>query len=639
MNSVNNIEVFLVVVIVVLQLYVFLKTLFKIIVFKHSIPNVMELLLKKYYFKDYILGSVSPTELLRDIERYQYKKIKSSLFNNLNLPNDEIIEENVFYAVGPNDDGDFEMDSISTNFVISCKFKFVTTAPHKANFSIVYNPNNFNNFQHVNFACDYLNAKPAQIENIVTDEMGEVELIGDKWILIQKAKIRFVENSSNSSDDDSAIEEVSLITFSGKKNFVFEKINHSINNYLLRNRGASIDFNLIKDIVERNTSAIEEDINLSIAIPLYLGLMGTMIGIVLGLFNMPDMSAANAGNEMNSLFNEGINLLIGGVKIAMIASFIGLLLTIINSGWLFKNAHTKLEAKKNDLYTFIQIELLPVINDGLASTLDSLQRNLLRFKDDFTDQLKLLSATVGKMEGVFDQGNIALSKQKDIIDSIDRAKVSEMTKYNVKVLQQLDISVSQFEKFNNHISNVNQFVINSNQIVSRTNELLDRTGNFEQIANNLESKLDQSSKLLDFLSAHFEKLEQHKSLTSSAVVDVGHSIEDAFRELKIHIQNSSQSIKDFATDEANSLRGAMAESKTNLGNLSYLSNLKDDVSQFKMSSASQGERLKQAIEKINENMAKSIALLEEIEKNNLTHKLSSFLSKINNVFKSKKKKI
>jgi hypothetical protein len=458
------------------------------------------------------------------------------------------------------------------------------------------------------------------------------------------SKIKVSDGDSNNRENSLILEtantnndtertEVNIIESEEQSNHILSNILFSINNYLIRNRGAASDFNLIKDIVERNTNAVEEDINLSIGVPLYLGLMGTMFGIVIGLFNMPDLSLVLDTKAKDVMLNDGISLLIGGVKIAMIASFWGLMLTIINSGWVFKGSRSLSEARKNDFYTFVQIELLPIINQGLASTLESLQRNLIRFKDDFTIQLSGLSKTVGKMDGVFEKSNEALDKQKLILDSIDKSKVSEMTRYNVKVLQQLDVSVAQFEKFNGYMNNVTLFVENSQSIVNRTNELLARTDNFKTIADNLDSKLNQSGKLLEFLSSHFMKLEEHKEFTSNAVADVGNAISETFKELKEHIHKSSELMKNFTVDELELLKSALSESKTNLSNLEHLSTLKTDVGLFKNSSASQGERLRQSVEKLNENMAKSIAILEEIEHSSFSSKAKGISTSIINIFK------
>jgi len=461
---------------------------------------------------------------------------------------------------------------------------------------------------------------------------ADLEQLSPKEIL---ANIGVYKNSSPNvlvADKESNIEEaeVNIIETFAEKNHLFEKILFSINSYLIRNHGAASDFNLIKDIVERNTDAVEDDINSSIGIPLYLGLMGTMLGIVIGLFNMPDLGAIIGDTKaMDLKLNEGIGLLIGGVKIAMIASFVGLYFTIINSGWAFKGSKSFSEARKNELYTFVQIELLPLINQGLASTLESLQRNLLKFNNEFSTNLKGLT-------GIFDASRSAIREQKELLDALDRAKVSEMTRYNITVLKQLDVSVDRLEKFNAYLTNLTQFVENSQNIVSRTNELLARTDNFKTIADNLDNKLDQSQLLIKFLSEHFNKLSEHKEFTNNAVADVGYSISETFKELKEHIQNSSEAVKQFTIDEAELLKTALSESKTNLGNLEYLATLKSDVSQFKNSSASQGRSLKQAIDDLNKNMAKSIAVLEQIEKRGFSSRTNDVTNLFKNFFKSKK---
>jgi len=462
------------------------------------------------------------------------------------------------------------------------------------------------------------------LENIDSYKDAQTEHSSEEGF--EKIEDEDLFNNSQLSNVDIETTEVNIIELDGKPNRIFENILFSVNNYLIRNRGASSDFNLMKDIVERNTDAVEEDINLSVGTPLYLGLMGTMMGIVIALFNMPDLGVELGTEQTGRTLDEGIAMLIGGVKIAMIASFMGLMLTIINSGWVFKGSRSYSEARKNEFYTFVQIELLPIINQGLASTLESLQRNLLQFNNEFSRNLKGLT-------GVFDSNRSAIREQKELLDAIDKAKVSEMTKYNVAVLKQLDLSVGKFEKFNAFLSNTTQFVENSQLIVTKSNELLARTDNFKTIAENLDSKLNQSQQLLTFLSEHFHKLEEHKEFTSNTVADVGHSISETFKELKEHIQNSSEAVKQFTIDETEALKNALSESKTNLVNLEHLSTLKTDVSQFKNSSATQGERLKLTIEDLNRNMAKAIVILEQIENK------KDVISSVRNLFRSKKNSV
>jgi hypothetical protein len=467
----------------------------------------------------------------------------------------------------------------------------------------------------------YKNINVFEAEQSHTDEYGDI--VTPDLFFEEHEKTNHIEKT-----EVNIIEKSALINI--ENNPIFEKILFATNNYLIRNRGAASDFNIIKDIVQRNTDAVEEDINSSLGIPLYLGLMGTMMGIIIGLFNMPEMGQIISDTRaMDLKLNEGIGLLIGGVKIAMIASFVGLFFTIINSGWAFKGSRSFNETRKNEFYTFLQIELLPLINQGMASTFESLQRNLLKFNTEFTSNLSGL-------RGIFDASRSAIREQKELLDALDKAKVSDMTRYNVAVLKQLDVSVGQFEKFNAYLTNVTQFVENSQSIVNRTNELLERTDNFKDIADNLENKLDQSQMLMEFLSAHFNNLEAHKEFTSRAVADVGYSISDSFKELQEHILNSSEVVKRFTIEETELLKKALSESKTNLGNLEHLATLKTDVSLFKNNSVSQGEHLKKGLDELNSKMAKSISLLEHIERRSLSNRAKDISSSIKNIFKSKK---
>jgi hypothetical protein len=263
------------------------------------------------------------------------------------------------------------------------------------------------------------------------------------------------------------------------------------------------DFNLIKDIVERNIDNIEEDINITVSTPLYLGLLGTMLGIVIGLFNIPDISSAISDTDSSKLLNDSISIIIGGVKIAMIASFTGLFLTIVNSSIFYKSARSYVEAMKNSFYSFLQIELLPLINQDISTTFESLQRNLLSFNVQFKNNLNSLST-------VFESNSKVINSQKELLELIDKTKLSEMMKYNIKVLQQLDVSMEQIEKFNKSFKNINNFLENTETIVEKTNDLLERTDNFKLISDSIQQNVQQNNDHLDFISGHFKILEEHK---------------------------------------------------------------------------------------------------------------------------------
>lgn len=103
-----------------------------------------------------------------------------------------------------------------------------------------------------------------------------------------------------------------------KNSSEFRKILDSINNYLQKNKGAVSDFMLIKDIVERNCDSKEEEITIQTPIPLYIGLMGTMLGIIIGIGRIAIMGGGFSAFIDNP--QQAIGELMGGVAIAMLAS-------------------------------------------------------------------------------------------------------------------------------------------------------------------------------------------------------------------------------------------------------------------------------------------------------------------------------
>src|SRR5690606_33739473 len=99
--------------------------------------------------------------------------------------------------------------------------------------------------------------------------------------------------------------------------------------------------------------------------PLYLGLAGTMIGIIIGLFYI-DFSPSSVITTDVTTNNDGDDLLkitplIDGVKYAMGVSVLGLILTTIFSVWIYKNAKSKVNQGKNEFLSQVQTELLPTL--------------------------------------------------------------------------------------------------------------------------------------------------------------------------------------------------------------------------------------------------------------------------------------
>ena len=118
-----------------------------------------------------------------------------------------------------------------------------------------------------------------------------------------------IQTESCSDDDDVYVEDIDTISVSqlniNTDNETLKEIRDALNMYLQKNRGAASDFYLMKDVVERYCDAEEEEINIQQPIPLYLGLMGTMVGIIVGI----GFIAVSGGLSSESLMDNITSLM------------------------------------------------------------------------------------------------------------------------------------------------------------------------------------------------------------------------------------------------------------------------------------------------------------------------------------------
>ena len=305
----------------------------------------------------------------------------------------------------------------------------------------------------------------------------------------------------------------------------------SINNYLRKNSGTA-DFSILENLVERKIDSKEVLIATNVSLPLYIGLMGTFVGIIIGLFNI----AFNGG-----VSDENISSFIGGVVIAMIASFFGLLLTVINNSKSFKEAKAICNEGKNQFFNFLQVELLPHLGTGLTDTLERLknnindfnnkfEKNINLFDNKFTDNIQLLANSVDSMSE-----NIGLiventTTQRDFLVELKSMGYNRMAEANIKVFTLLKETGPTFVKFINSQKKLTDSVENTARFVEIIDRTLDRVKSFEENVNNLGEQIGTSKFLgnevlkriddnLNYLDKQFELLKQHEHKSSDFIKD------------------------------------------------------------------------------------------------------------------------
>ena len=240
----------------------------------------------------------------------------------------------------------------------------------------------------------------------------------------------------------------------GNGNGIFMAIVDSINKYLGYNTGSVIDFDLLKDAVDRHCDSVENDIATQTPIPLYWGLAGTMAGVIIGLWDLLSQDTimtllgGSGGSEIITTQNaaDGVNALLSGVAWAMLASICGIILTTLNS-LLFKSYKLKQEGGKNSFLAWMQSVLLPELPSDTSEALGKLVQNLNRFNNMFAENTSHLG-------NVLNAVNESYGIQADIIKAVHDMDVMKMAKANVRVLEELLQCTDKLEMFNRYLDDI-----------------------------------------------------------------------------------------------------------------------------------------------------------------------------------------
>lgn len=351
----------------------------------------------------------------------------------------------------------------------------------------------------------------------------------------------------------------------GDKSSIFTGIKLSINKYLYNNKGSVIDFNLLKDAVDRHCDSVEDDINAQTPVPLYFGLAGTMFGVIWGLVPLiksgalfyllnggipeayqqliaqGELTEEIAKAELDVLAASGINDLLGGVAWAMSASICGIILTTLNSV-LFKSFKLKAESGKNSFLAWMQSELLPLLPQDTSDALTSLVTNLNAFNSTFEKNAKDLDSTLKRVNEVY-------QSQDKIIQAVKEMDVMKMAKANVNVLKELQECTDKLEQFNLYLSSVNGYTQTIQQFNSQFNQESQRLHVLEEIRDFFSRHKGELTK--DTADADDALREAIKTLKDSSVTNVAEFSKhltdqtDAFNEV---VEAQKKSFVDFCGD-------------------------------------------------------------------------------------------
>ena len=257
----------------------------------------------------------------------------------------------------------------------------------------------------------------------------------------------------------------------------FARIVNDTNDYLQANKGAAANFDALRDISEREAGLLDEEIQAQISTPLYLGLLGTFGGAILGLFALVNPFKATGEAAFN---NTDVTDFLGGVLIAMFGSIVGLGLTLLGNQQL-KAARATRDRLKNTYYNFLQKALLPRLNSDMQQSLNSLKAVLDTFNQDFFAKIQGdFFSKIAEFTPLVGAITENITVQRDFLDKLQTIGYSQLANATIRVFDRVDASAATFEKFLGYQQALNTTVQQGAELTQAVSNLLGRLTGIEQ---------------------------------------------------------------------------------------------------------------------------------------------------------------
>jgi hypothetical protein len=326
-------------------------------------------------------------------------------------------------------------------------------------------------------------------------------------------------------------------------NTVYCDIQKDLNIYLVRNQNKSTDFKVIQDILDRHCQINANNAESTISLPLYYGLLGTIIGIIFGSFYISIIGAEDSTNVVSLLRTVGL---------AMSVSGLGLLLTVRNIN-LQKNVTSTLENGKNGFLTFVQAELLPVMRNDIEQSLQTMQRGLNLFNDRFQKNLEVFDSSLEKITE-------NLSVQKTFLIKLDQIGFNQMVKETVGIFEQLSNSADSLREFRKYQDNVTHTLGTLEKTINGFETLYNRTENFEQslnlIAENIGKQDDTYQKLMVMLDENSSEIDERKESLRRVIDGVDAFFKEQYNALSVSAQEQNKNLISLNDNHISQIQGA-----------------------------------------------------------------------------------
>jgi hypothetical protein len=318
------------------------------------------------------------------------------------------------------------------------------------------------------------------------------------------------------------------------------------NDYLRANKGAAADFNTLRDISEREAALLDQEIEAQISTPLYLGLLGTFLGAILGLVALVNPFGGETSAAGGSSFNNAdVTHFLGGILIAMSGSFIGLLLTL-GGNQLLKSARATRDRYKNGYYNFLQKALLPRLNSDMQASMSNLKSVLDTFNQDFFSKIQAdFFSKIAEFTPLISRITENISIQKNFLEKLQQIGYTELANATIKVFDRVDESAASFEKFLGYQQSLNVAVSKGADTAQTITSLLDRLSSLETALKQVPGYLEQHDARIReqarFYGEHQALLSQISQGVTQALSEDAHKMNEVLEKRRDEFVAQAQS--------------------------------------------------------------------------------------------------
>lgn len=401
------------------------------------------------------------------------------------------------------------------------------------------------------------------------------DAISDRFTLRQVA-----QNPPSKKDEVDMTDEdvnVSLITTTGGSKS-FKEVVFETNEYLCKNVGTSADLGVLQDICDKKLEVKENAVKSTLNLPLFVGLGGTFIGIIIGvigfafdlnsLFDSTSSSPeieqtinAPVGNEsvttisaVESQQNEpssdetnSLQFLLYGIGCAMAASLCGLVLMVINTAINYRKATADLDTKRNEYFDFLRRELMPTLANSMSSSLNSLKSVLGHFVDKFGKNLDAYADSAELL-------NENLEKQHLVLTQIQDMGMTRMANRVASAFVQLNEAADALNTFHQYQQDLNTTIHQVQGGVAQIDTLIAKFDNFisalSSVANAQGTAIALHQQFKEAIEQHFPTGADGREMWRKEFDNLLTDAQTVSRQLNTQLTQNTSYVQQFVADNS-----------------------------------------------------------------------------------------